>query len=312
MLNHEHLFFLQALNDFCHGKSTDRPTEDIDTDTVFDYAKQHSIAGLLYTQCSKWLGFNSQYRQCLVQDMYASVNRQELFREITEEFEKEKIPFICMKGSVFRDYYPYPETRSMGDIDFIIHTDDRQKADEIFVQRLGYTKYVDNHAVWTYSLRDFHFEVHDHMFYEYLANRFDYRGYFDDIWNHVHNKMVFDTQSEYIYVPDEEYHFLYLMTHTAKHIINNGSGFRAYLDMVRFTDQADLNWSFIKQELERMELLDFTKTCFALCEKWFGVTMPIEHEPLDDTFYINITEKTFHDGVFGLHNIENVGAHTAK
>ena len=218
-----------------------------------------------------------------------------------------------MKGSVFRDYYPIPAVRSMGDVDIIIKPEDKETVDDIFVNQMGFTRFVDNHSVWTYYLKDFQFEVHNHMFYEELTSDFDYIDYFDHIFEHIHHDKVFDIESEYLYVPDENYHFLYLMTHTAKHIINNGSGFRAYLDMVMFTrNNEKLDWEWISEELKKMNLLQFAETCFALCERWFDVKMPLPHKELDESFFEEITEKTFNDGVFGLDNKENEGAHTAK
>ena len=50
---------------------------------------------------------------------------------------------------------------------------------------------IDNHAVWTYWIDQFVFEVHDHMFYEQLTNDFDYKGYFDHIWDKRENACVF-------------------------------------------------------------------------------------------------------------------------
>ena len=158
------------------------------------------------------------------------------------------------------------------------------------------------------------FEIHDEMFYEELTSQVDYRAYFDTVWEHCHQASVFGVSSPRLYVPDEEFHFLYLMAHTAKHIIDHGSGFRAYLDMVMMVKARgeELNWSHIKQELERLQLLQFSKTCFSCCEKWFHVNMPMRLDDEDAAFLNSIAEKAFDDGIFGLQNEENRHAVTAK
>ena len=315
MLSNEQLFFLQCLSDFCNEKPTVPPAYKADLRKVAQYGKAHSLGGILYYQYGDRLNSVSGIHEAqmpIINDLYHSVNRTALMKEVINLFEENHIPFLCMKGSVFRNYYPVPALRSMGDVDLIIRPCDKEKADEVFVKHLNFMKFVDNHAVWTYFLKTFQFEVHNHMFYEHLTNDFDYIGYFDQIFEHKHHAGIYGNESDYMYVPDDNYHFLYLMTHTAKHIINKGAGFRAYLDMVMFAKKADLDWEWIAEELKRMHLFEFTQTCFALCEEWFKVKMPLAHKKLDPVFYESITAKTFNDGVFGLENTENEGAHTAK
>ena len=316
MLDNENNLILKVLSDYCNNRDTEFDLESIDIPKLYQICYEQNLDSLVYLQIRKVLdSINRKYKffQSLMSDVFCDVNRKDMLREFTSYMEEKKIPFICMKGSIFRDYYPIPAVRSMGDVDIIIKPEDKETVDDIFVNQMGFTRFVDNHSVWTYYLKDFQFEVHNHMFYEELTSDFDYIDYFDHIFEHIHHDKVFDIESEYLYVPDENYHFLYLMTHTAKHIINNGSGFRAYLDMVMFTrNNEKLDWEWISEELKKMNLLQFAETCFALCERWFDVKMPLPHKELDESFFEEITEKTFNDGVFGLDNKDNEGAHTAK
>ena len=315
MISSSQQFLLQCLSDFLHARTGVVASQtEINWDEVFQMAVTHSIEGIIFRQCQNTIPveIKKKYLRQYLGHAVLSFNREKIIKELTNRFEVCRIPTIYMKGSVFRDYYPIPPLRSMGDIDLIIQPSDREKTDHILQKEMGFQRFIENHAVWTYWKDSIFIEVHDHMFYENLANRIDYRAYFDNIWEHCHNAQVFGIESSNQYVPDEEFHFLYLMTHTAKHIINNGSGFRAFLDMVFMTKQCDLDWDWLKTELERLELLDFTKTCFALCERWFDVEMPFGNKSLDESFFQEITEKTFRDGVFGLENRQNAGAHTAK
>ena len=316
MLSKQQSLLIEILRNFCKKEEINFDPNGCDLSELYQISYEHNLDSLVYMQIRKKLESRNQHNmflRSLLNDVFCDVNRRDMLREFTSYMEEIKVPFICMKGSVFRDYYPIPTVRSMGDVDIIIKPEDKETVDDIFVNKMGFTRFVDNHSVWTYYLKDFQFEVHNHMFYEELTSDFDYIEYFDHIFEHIHHDKVFDIESDYLYVPDENYHFLYLMTHTAKHIINNGSGFRAYLDMVMFTrNNNKLNWEWIREELKKMNLLQFTETCFALCERWFDVKMPLPHKELDESFFEEITEKTFNDGVFGLDNKENEGAHTAK
>jgi hypothetical protein len=201
----------------------------------------------------------------------------------------------------------------MGDIDFVIRPEDREETDRILRNQMGFERSIDVHEVWTYWKGKIYLEVHSHMFYAELANRTDYRSYFDHVWEHCHKGMVFGVSSDSILVPDVEYHFLYLAVHTAKHIIASGSGFRAYMDMAILGREAvGMDWDYISKELEQLSLREFAATCMTLCERWFGTSSPMGLEKADEEFLVSVTEKTFRDGVFGLENSENVEADTAK
>ena len=309
--------FLQYLSDFCRDKESAEPGSDIVLNELMQLAEAHSLASIVYAQLQYTVALTPtqhHFHQYFLQDVFYSINRTFLLQEIAREFLSAGIIFICMKGSVFRDYYPIPELRSMGDVDLIIHPKDIKKADRIMTEVLGYRKFVDHQAVWTYILDQFQFEIHNQMFYENLTNHVDYISYFDQVWDHCHLAPVFDVESPNMYVPDEDFHFLYLMTHTAKHVINSGSGFRAYLDMVMMTRACKdrLDWSHIEEELEKLKLLEFTKVCFSCCEKWFDVQMPLEKKSLDEKLFREITEKTLRDGIFGFDNAENKPAASTK
>ena len=311
----EQAVLLQGLSDFCNGKRTGRPEWPVDIKAFASLAESQYLGSLLYSQCRSWEpSLNGGLRRDFSSDVFFSVNRADLLRSIVEAFMAEGIDLICIKGAVIRDCYPVPELRSMGDVDMVIHPEDRDKADRILLQKMGFGRLIDHHDVWTYGIGEFQFEVHTHMFYDPLANDFDYRTYFDHVWEHVHRASVFGIESPNLYVPDESFHFLYLMAHTAKHIINSGAGFRAYLDMAVTVKSwsGSLDWPWIIDELKKLQLFTFTKTCFTLCEYWFDIVMPLEKGPPERAFLEEVTQKTFEDGIFGFDNSENENAASAR
>lgn len=309
--------FLGCLRDYIHDDKTLQVSDVINKDKLCQFAKKQDLAAIIYEQCKNCRGLEptvDNLKNSVLAAVFFSVNRADIMREITKRFESEGIPFIFMKGAVIRNCYPIPELRSMGDVDIVIRTEDREKTNRILMEDMGFQRMIDNHAVWTYWLDQFIFEVHDHMFYEELTGEFDYRAYFDRIWEHKKPGKVFGIESPVLFIPDENFHLLFLLTHTAKHLINNGMGFRAFLDMVfaarKWEDELD--WKWIEEELTKMDLIQFARTCFSFCERWFDVKMPLEPGKIDEGFFIEVTEKMFADGVFGLDNKDNEGAASAK
>lgn len=310
-------FFLTCLKDHLQGKKTTLPVSHIPLQELFRIAEEQSVGGIIYYQLSDQLELRvgkEGFEKHLINDVYLSVNREYLFKEAAEHFFKHGIEFSCMKGAVIKDCYPVPELRTMGDIDIIIHPEDREQTDRIMKNELSYKSFVDNQSVWTYDLGLYEFEIHDHMFYEYLANRFDYRTYFDSVWEHSSKKEVFGIMDDRLLVPDMAFHLLYTITHMAKHVINNGTGFRSYMDICLMSQKIDNDddWLYISQELDKMGLLDFTGICSSLIKRWFDISIPIKTPDLDESFFNEITEKTFRDGTFGLSNKANDPAKAAK
>lgn len=300
-------FFFQVLSDHIHRRMTAAVPAGLDQEALYQMVKKQSLAGIFYVQCRDAADSSllERLHTVFLSSVFRAVNRRAELAELAEAYKAAGIPFLTMKGFTFCTYYPVPELRTMGDVDLIIHPQDRQRCDTLMTT-LGFEKYIDHPSVWTYQRDITHYEIHDHMFYEPLANELDYIGYFDHVWEHV-------TSEDGRLVIQPDYHFLYLMAHTAKHIINLGSGVRPFLDMIFLTRaNPGMDWDWIQAELKKLRLLDFTKTCFALCERWFGVKMPLATPPLSDAFFDSTTAKIFADGLWGHDNDENRVSATAK
>jgi len=307
----EYQFFIDVLADHIHERKTEIPQQELDWKRILELADEQGLGGILWYQCREGLKEKPQLlgrlHNYFTSDVFFDVCRRRDMSEVTKAYAEEDIRFVPVKGMILSKYYPVPQLRTMGDIDMVIKTEDRRKTDDIMI-RLGFEKKVDNHAVWTYSRDVVTYEIHDHMMYEPLANTFDYQTYFDRIWEHA----VLSHEGGYCTL-QTEFHFLYLIAHTAKHLTNKGSGMRPFLDMVFMARQEDENmdWKLIESELRKLCLFEFAKTCFALCGRWFKVEMPFQSD-IDERFYREATQKVLKDGIFGLENEENQTGGSAK
>ena len=158
MMIREEEIILHMLNDFCHHQSSEwfheLDQDSYDQNKFINILISQGLGGLasyqLYNKSHLFLQPKLLHHMFL-QDVFMSVNQADLLKEMVAYFEEEKIPFICMKGSVVRDCYPEPSLRNMGDIDIVIHYEDRFKVDHIMMDLMGCKKMVDNHSVWTYN-----------------------------------------------------------------------------------------------------------------------------------------------------------------
>ena len=311
----EQKYFIQILNDYVHQTESEEPEPGFKWLELYQIAQDQDLCGIVYVQCRNMKSINKITLKLLsrgfMSDAYLSVNSDVAMNEVTDLFDRNEIDYLPFKGFVTRNYYPDYELRTMGDRDILIRYSDRNKADHI-MQSLGYNRMIDNHAVWTYTKKHLMFEIHNVMFYDPLPNQVDYRTYFSNIWDTAVKK-----NNSFEYIPDSKVHFLYMIAHTAKHITNSGIGFRAFLDICFFCknelpfERNRQEWEWIKNELEKLKLFDFTIVCFSLIKHWFGTDMPFESKDITLPFE-QIEEKTFKDGLFGLTNDDNVGASAAR
>ena len=303
-MSSEQKLFIALLRDHVHNTASACVPDNIDWDALYECAQRQSLLGVCYAQLKR-LSVPAEplrrFHSGFFSDVYASANQRAFTEDILARFCEAGISCLPFKGWLVKRCWPEPALRTMGDVDLLIRKQDRDTSDAV-MRELGFERMIDNHAVWSYFCRDMLVEIHDHMFYEYLVSDVDYRAYFDRAWEHALPEL------------DPSFHFLYLIAHLAKHTINQGMGFRGFLDLVFFCrgENGRLRWDWICAELEKLKLLRFTETCFALCRMWFGFEPPIPVDELEDGFAAFVTEKMFLDGIFGFGNDQNKGSRAAK
>ena len=302
-MTREQSFFLRLMRDSVCGTATTAPAE-LDWDEVYGIAERQCLVGFCYAQLR---GADvpkealDRFHRGFFSDVYHAANFQAVMGRVREAAAESGPDMLPFKGWIVKDSWPVPELRTMGDIDLLIRTEDRAAADALMTG-LGLRRTVHSDAVWSYTEKDAHFEVHDHIFYDHLGNEVDYRTFFDRAWEFAAPEL------------SESFHMLLLLAHLARHITNQGVGFRFFLDLVFFCREKGeaIDWPWVERELEGLRLRRFADVCFALCRAWFGADMPLDPPEPDGAFYESVTEKMFRDGIFGLENEQNSVAGTAR
>ncbi len=300
----EQRFFLQLISDYIAGNSSAAPQEDISLEVLAQIAVRQSLGGVIYAQVKDFLPKGSEaffpLERAFTASVFSYVSNSADADELKRAFRESGIEMLMFKGLSIAKYHRVSELRTMGDLDMLIHRSDRKKADKL-MHSLGFECIRTGDSVWTYKRDVVKVEVHERMIYESLSSDFDYAQYFDRAWEFAEDGSL-----------EPNMQFLFLAAHTAKHITNRGSGFRPFLDMIFMAASDELDWQFIRAELDRIGLRRFVEVSFALCRRWFGFEPPFECAEICEEFFADATEKTFADGIFGFDNKDNFGAHMAK
>lgn len=236
-------------------------------------------------------------KQCLNEiSLYA--NRAEQMKALIDELDKNDIDCLLFKGFIVRQYYPLPELRTFGDIDFVIRKEDRAKCDDL-MKSLGYEPRDDWEPVYSYAKGTEYYEIHTDVMEIDVSDKADYMSYYSHIWEHVQPSTVVEKPHVLEFTP--EFHFLYLLTHIAKHISGSGAGIRMYLDIAFFIKHfgGSIDWQWIREELKELRFEEFANMTLSVVEQWFGVDSPLELKPISEQIKSDFMDFTLAGGVYG-------------
>lgn len=217
--------------------------------------------------------------------------------DVISLLRQNHINCFLIKGFVIADCYPNWQHRTMGDSDIVV--DDLELTRQVLLENgiNNLTKTKDGE--YKCYNQNMEIEFHDRLVYEEE--------------NNITTKTVsafFNNFEEYVFDGriDDSFHFLFVLNHLRKHLMNSGVGFRQFVDIATLIkNNRKINWDWVEIRLEEMELLPFTKVLFYCIEKWFGVVSPIQTEKMTEDEFEFSTHFIFCNGVFGFDNNENKG-----
>lgn len=294
--------YLAALRSFVDGTAPERAGVEA-WRQMMHLARINSTAGIL---CYVYMN----HPELLAEELRAGLRRQCIeeiklyamraahMQQLAAEFDKNSIDVLLFKGFVVRNYYPIPELRTFGDVDFVIRKADREKSDAL-MKALGYEPKEDWEPVYSYRKGAEYYEVHTDVMEIDVSDKADYVNYYSHIWEHTRPAEAAKLPHALEFTP--EFHFLYLLTHIAKHISGSGAGIRMYLDIAFFVKHfgSSIDWSRIRGELETLQLADFANMTLSVVERWLGVESPLALKPVDESLMDDFLEFTLSGGVYG-------------
>lgn len=276
-MNAEKVLFalLQAV--IC-GKAVDSDVKSACTpemlDSVYTLASRHDLGHLVGQAVSKLdLPESEALAKCKQAAMQAFVRYVRLnhaYEQICKELETAGIPFIPLKGSVLRDYYPEPWMRTSCDVDILVKEDILDTATALLVQQLNYTAGAkSDHDISLHAPNGVHLELH----YDTIQERYEVNGCRDvlaKIWEHATPK---EQASCHLWLTDEMFYF-YHMAHMAKHFAVGGCGIRAFLDIWIMNHKMSFSAEKRQALLKEGGLLQFAQAAEKVSQVWFSNAKP--------------------------------------
>ena len=244
--------------------------------------------------------------QHLIYRMLAN-NVQVLFehKQVHEIFERERIPYVIIKGACSAKFYPEPQLRMMGDVDFVVKKKDLTRARAV-LNKEGFiwTEDKEHPAHHIYHKGRSTWEMHWTMYgIPTGENGKNTREFFDEIIETA----VYDAEG-YI-IPDEFHHGLVLLIHTVGHLMNTGIGVRHLCDWAVFAEKFDDNEfrNIFEESLKICGLWRFAQLLTQLSIKYLGMSEKAwAMEDVDDEYLDSMMSDIFAGGNFGRKDPERI------
>ena len=191
---------------------------------------------------------------------YENINYE--LEQICKTLEEAKIPFIPLKGSVLRKYYPEPWMRTSCDIDILVKEKDADNAAEYLQTQLQYG--VDRkgqHDVSMFTASNVHVELH----FKLLDSDFKQVKDLIDVWRGDEISLLSDSE----YQMSKELFLLYHIYHMAKHFVHGGCGIKPFIDLWIIKNKVGFDEEKAQKMLQESGLLAFFERSTDLVNVWF-------------------------------------------
>ena len=180
------------------------------------------------------------------------------------------IPYVILKGCASASYYPVPDYRAMGDVDFLVPIEDLKRAGKV-LEAHGLKPWEEEHISHiVYRAAGMHYEMHfdlagtpngeaGKLMQEYMADVFE-------------KASIHPVGSGEAVLPSPFHHGLILLLHTCHHMTGEGIGLRHLCDWAAFEDNfSDKEFQVLYEEkLKAIGLWKFAQVLTRVSIKYLG------------------------------------------
>lgn len=264
------ILFVLLRSAICGTKLTEEERNNYSPDLLQDLLKitsKHDVVHLLVfglKQNELITKENSDIEKCILKAVYRYERLRYEYENLCSTLEEAQIPFLPLKGSVIRKYYPEAWMRTSCDIDVLVHETDSEIAKSILVENCGYTyQETGSHDMSLFSPSGIHVELHYNLVEDGRAN--ESSKTLKNVWC---NTVVRDG-FEYWYEMTDEMFYYYHVAHMAKHFEDGGCGVRPVIDLWILDNLHHTDKSKRDDLLAVGNLLKFTESVRRLSRIWF-------------------------------------------
>ena len=230
-------------------------------------------------------------------------NMQILFAQqnMTRCLDQAEIPYVILKGTASAAYWPNPELRQQGDVDFIVPKDQLEQA-ALQLEAAGMTREqaANDHHIG-FRCNKIQLEMHNRLSGAPRGQRGEpVKRYMADLYS-LRQTLPEDGTA----VPADVHQAVILLLHTQHHLIEQGIGLRHVLDWAAFV-QKTMDAPFWTQQvlplLQELKLLRFAAALTRMSADWFQIGCPQWAQEIPRALSDALMEDVLAGGNFGRKN----------
>lgn len=254
---------------------------------LYSLAERHDLAYVVLSSLHKCGLKNddalySKLNQKAIISVYRNEQIKYAFDQICNIFKQASVPYIPLKGSVIRTYYPQENMRTSCDIDILVKEEYLETAIDALVQkgfRCGDRNY---HDVPLFSKANVHLELHFNI--QENIDKLDV--VLKDAWRYA---QLTDC-SRYKFTDD--FFVFHIFAHMSYHFVSGGCGIKSLMDIWIMKHKMGITYEFAEELLKKADIYRFAAEISKLTEICFS------GEPKDE-FSDTILSYIFSGGVYG-------------
>lgn len=291
-------YFIRLIKSFLTGERCEYSCE-ADYDKIFYLAEINGVSGIIAKQISlfsekekaKIKNFD-EFKQQLGFTVISYESKCSILSQLNDDFNKNSIDYMLVKGAVLRDYYPAPALRTSGDTDLIFRSDDYQNVKSIYDrQNINYEVVNEKELV---------FRKDGEMVELHSDKDFD-NDYFIDIFSKAEKSQGCK------YLLSDEEHLMYVLCHTAKHLNSFGAGVKMFMDIDVLVRKINgLNFKEFLEKCRKAHIETFAKAALTLCSVWFDTPVEKTFDYSNEEFFDAFQKTIIEGGTFGFES-RNLG-----
>ena len=266
-------YLIELLRSVINEDSPKEKPEGVDWDDIYSLALFHKVDEMVFHAISKLMGkpegrealkWEKQHEKNQIVNMVQTGEGETIINEASAR----GIDILPLKGSVLKNIYPNPEFRQMGDLDYLVLSDEStMKEMGKLLHELGYE---DGEGVGLEASHDVYIkppymevEVHRRL----LPTTEENHWHTDDIWD----RLVKDEDNPHLMHMTPEDFYLFHLLHFEKHYSMGGSGIRSIIDQYYLMKNygATMDFDYINKLLVKMNYVEFEAMCKNLAKAWF-------------------------------------------
>jgi len=289
---------------------------------VFKYAEEQCLQGLVINSLFERnadIGKDKIYK-CFSLIRHIEINNSKLnsaVGRLSAILNKNSVRYLVFKGQTAAYYYPNPQLRMPGDIDFYCYGEDYSRAKNAIERELGVIfeprDLVDRHDAFSYD--GIRFEMHYKM--EVLGSS-RHQAYYDAIMDEAVKKPLYiNIGGTGVATLNPTDNILHVFKHLFNHLLVEGVGLRQFCDLAMIIgNNADcVDAGALRCKLKRIGYWKAFLAVGALLVKYLGLPVgkfPFRLTASDYVWGDRIFKTVIGCGNFGRHNRKKTNSDIRK